>query len=103
MVEHFEIMLGDHRKFWFQTANFGRSNVSNTKNNLKLTFLDKKRILLKEKRKTRNFRKMTLFLRGHRVRRESCDQKKILPKFVQRSVLRTSEVWGPQKSRFSAI
>ena len=61
MVERSEIMLGDHRKFWFQTANFGWPNVSYTKNNLKLTFLGKKRNLLKEKRKTRNFRKMNLF------------------------------------------
>ena len=61
MVERSEIMVGDHRKFWFQTANFGWSNVSNTKNKLKLTFLGKKRILLKEKRKNRNFRKMTFF------------------------------------------
>ena len=100
MVEHSEIKLGDHRKFWFQTANFGRSNVSNTKNNLKLTFLGKKRILLKEKRKTRNFRKITPFLRGHRVQRGSCDQKIFLPKFVQRSVLRTCEVWEASEKPF---
>ena len=74
MVERSEIMLGDHRKFWFQTANFGWSNVSNTKKNLKLTFLGKKRILLKEKRKTLNFRKMNL--EGHMVRMWSYDHKK---------------------------
>ena len=61
MVERSEIMLGEHRKFWFQTANFYWSNVSITKNNLKLTFLGKKRILLKEKRKTPNFWKITFF------------------------------------------
>ena len=100
LVERSEIILGDHRKFWFQTANIGWSNVSNTKNNQKLTFLGKKRILMKEKHKTRNFRQMTLFLRGHRVRRGSCDQKKILLKFVQRSVLRTCEVWGASEKPF---
>ena len=100
MVERSEIMLGDHRKFWFQTANFGWSNIINTENNLKLTFLGKKRILLKEKRKTRNFRKITPFLRGHRVQRGSCDQKIFLPKFVQRSVLRTCEVWEASEKPF---
>ena len=42
VVERSEIMLGDLRKFWFQTANFGWSNACNTKSNLKLTFLTKK-------------------------------------------------------------
>ena len=55
---------------------------------------------MKEKRKTRNFRKITPFLRRHRVRRGSCDQKKFLLKFVQRSVLRTCEVWGASEKPF---
>ena len=42
-------MLGDIRKFWFQTANFGCSHVSNIKNNLKINIFGQKRILLIEK------------------------------------------------------
>ena len=99
--ERSKIMLGDLRKFWFQIANFGGSNVSNTKNNLKPTFLAKKSILLIEKRpkniekrKNRYFWKMTPILRGQGVRGGSYDQKFFSPKFVQRDVLRTCGVWG---------
>ena len=76
-------------KNWFQTANFGWSNVSNTKKNSK-------------ERKTQNsqFSENDRFLRGHGVRRGSCVQKIFLPKFVQRSVLRICEVWGVSEKPF---
>ena len=64
MVERSEIMLGDHRKFWFQTANFGWSNVSNTKNNLKLTFLGKKTHFIERKTQNSQFSENDPFFEG---------------------------------------
>ena len=91
-IENFEIMLGDLRKIWFQTANFGCSNVSDTKNNLKPTLLAKNAVLLIEKQRkiskneNRYLWKMTPFSRVRGVRGGSYDQKFFLPKFVQRDV-----------------